>query len=186
MKSMNEKVSTVGVRNQVTLPKVIRKKAKIREKMIAYIQAREDENNLVITLDPPAGIYNKIKISEKGQLVIPKNLRESKGIKKGNNLVFSIKDEKEIAVKKLDERKKEKAKNWRWDFLVSVMAVLDTVKALDTVKIEDASLALMMKKNQDLSGEKLLDLVTKMEKHIGMRLLVEKSGSKINLRPMSN
>jgi AbrB family looped-hinge helix DNA binding protein len=180
-----EKVSTVGVRNQVTLPKVIRKKAKIKEKMVAYIQAKDKDNFLVITLDPPKGVYNKIKISEKGQLVIPKNLRESKNIKKGNNLVFSIKDENVIAVKKLIERRKEKNKNWRWQFLVDVMKSLETVPSLINIRIEDKSLALVIKKGQDIGGEEMLELVNKMEKILGMRLLVEKQGLKINLRPMS-
>ncbi|MFW9993446.1 MAG: AbrB/MazE/SpoVT family DNA-binding domain-containing protein [Candidatus Odinarchaeota archaeon] len=184
MKSLNERVSAVGVRNQVTLPKVIRRKAKIKEKMVAYIHARDKEDSLVITLNPPdEGVYNRIKISEKGQLVIPKNLRESKHIKQGNNLVFSIEGDQEITVKKLAERRREKSNNWRWQFFIEILETVEAVPELDHLDVEQNSLVLILKK--ELSGEKLLELVTKMENNLGTRLMVEKNEKKINLRPMT-
>ncbi|MFW9998159.1 MAG: hypothetical protein ACFFD4_39320, partial [Candidatus Odinarchaeota archaeon] len=62
----SEKVSTVGIRNQVTLPKTIREGMNIKEKTRAYIQGSEKGDYLVISLQPPVeGVYSKIKISEK-------------------------------------------------------------------------------------------------------------------------
>ena len=66
-----EKVSTVGISNQVTLPKLIRIISGISSKTPAFIRANDQTNGLIITIEPPTeGTYNKIKISEKGQLVI--------------------------------------------------------------------------------------------------------------------
>ncbi|MFW9996442.1 MAG: AbrB/MazE/SpoVT family DNA-binding domain-containing protein [Candidatus Odinarchaeota archaeon] len=184
MKASSERVSTVGMRYQVTLPKVIRENAKIKEKMVAYIHARDKEDSLVITLNPPGeGVYNRIKISEKGQLVIPKNLRESKHIKQGNNLVFNIEGDQEITVKKLAERRRERDANWRWQFFIEIIEMIGTIPELDRLDIENDSLVLTMKK--ELDSTKLLELVMGLENNLGKRLMVEKNEKKINLRPMS-
>ncbi|MFW9997472.1 MAG: hypothetical protein ACFFD4_35860 [Candidatus Odinarchaeota archaeon] len=100
----SEKVSTVGIRNQITLPKMIREGVNIREKTPVYIQAVDNVDYLVISLQPPVGgVYSKIKISEKGQLVISKSLWESKGIQGGTNVVFSLINTEKIKVLKLRE-----------------------------------------------------------------------------------
>ncbi|MFW9996155.1 MAG: AbrB/MazE/SpoVT family DNA-binding domain-containing protein [Candidatus Odinarchaeota archaeon] len=182
LKMLDERVSTVGVRNQVTLPKVIRKKAKIREKAVACIQARDKDGSLAITLNPPEqGVYNRIKISGKGQLVIPKNLRESKGIKEGVNLVFSINGDGEITMKKLAERRGTKSSSKRWDFLISTVGILYTPE-LDKLTVEGNSLSLRLKKEP--GNATLMELVTDLENRIGTRLLIEKDRNKINLRPL--
>ncbi|MFW9998243.1 MAG: hypothetical protein ACFFD4_39750, partial [Candidatus Odinarchaeota archaeon] len=65
----SEKVSTVGIRKQVTLPKAIRERVNITEKMWAYIQASDKDDQLIISLQPPVkGLYSKMMISPKGQL----------------------------------------------------------------------------------------------------------------------
>ena len=170
-----EKVSTVGIRNQVTLPKQVRERVKTGTKRLAYIQAREKEDSLFITLEPPtAGTYNKIKISEKGQLVIPKNLRESKDIREGTNLVFSVKGEREIMVQKLIDQRKEHEISWRWSFLVEIIKTVEQVTAMKNVSIEGNSLVLSTKKELEKSKEGMLGIVSKMETLLGSRLMVEK------------
>jgi AbrB family looped-hinge helix DNA binding protein len=164
---------------------MIREKTRMKEKTVAYVQAREKEDQLVISGYPPEGTYNKIKISEKGQLVIPKNLRESRSIEKGNNLVFTIASDRTIVVKKLEERKTEKEKNWHWDFFIEVFGTLQDIPSLDATKIEEKALTLTFKKGQEPKGAKLLDLITKLESKMETRLLVQKDGSKIILRPMT-
>ncbi|MFW9994299.1 MAG: AbrB/MazE/SpoVT family DNA-binding domain-containing protein [Candidatus Odinarchaeota archaeon] len=183
MSTPEEKVSTVGIRNQVTLPKHIREKAKIGEKIAAYIQVREDM--LVITLDPPDEgiVYNRIKISEKGQLVIPKNLRESKGIKEGSNLIFNSTNGDEITVRKLVEKRGSTAKNWRWNFLVAIIKSVGSVPNLARYEIVNNKLVLFLKK--EIRNNDLTDLVDSLEKQVGTRLIIEKDDDKIFLIPMS-
>ena len=183
-----EKVSTVGIRNQVTLPKLIREQAKIGNKVQAYIRANEAEKCLIITIEPPTGTYNKIKISEKGQLVIPKNLRESKGITEGTNLVFTVTREKEIWLQKLIEKRpvgKRKVENWRWTFLVEVIESFEAISGLKDLDIDGASLLLEIKNGSKYSENDLLETVKKMEKLLGTRLVVEKLGKdKLKLTPL--
>ncbi len=119
-----EKVSTVGIRNQVTMPKVIRESLKITTKITAYIRAVDKEKKMVITVkEPESGVYNRIKISEKGQLVVPKNLRESMGIKEGTNLMFEKKGEG-IRVTKLDVAGKGKEKLDTWQLVIDFVSIL--------------------------------------------------------------
>ncbi|MFW9997768.1 MAG: AbrB/MazE/SpoVT family DNA-binding domain-containing protein [Candidatus Odinarchaeota archaeon] len=173
--TVSEKVSTVGIRNQVTLPKVIREGMNIKEKTRAYIQAVDKEDCLVISLQPPAGgVYSKIKISEKGQLVLPKNLRESKGIKEGTNVVFSLISDEKIRVQKLLEKRKEREASWRWNFLVEVLGALEGIAGLEKLEIKDSSLVLQIKKGANSLEKEIIETVTKIENVTGARLLVER------------
>lgn len=83
-----QKVSTVGIRNQVTLPKDIRKQLQQKDKFSAFISV--DKKMLRITLSKPEGLHNSIAVSDKGQFVVPKNLRESLDISENDNLVFNV------------------------------------------------------------------------------------------------
>ena len=56
-----------------------------------------------------------VKVSEKGQIAIPADIRESIGIKKGDTLLL-IKDKKRILLKKVEELSKE-TKN-EFDYLL--------------------------------------------------------------------
>ncbi|MFW9997109.1 MAG: AbrB/MazE/SpoVT family DNA-binding domain-containing protein [Candidatus Odinarchaeota archaeon] len=173
--AVSEKVSTVGIRNQVTLPKAIREGVNISKKTRAYIQAGEKEDQLVISLQPPVkGVYSKIKISPKGQLVIPKNLRESKGIKEGTNVVFSLIDGERIRVQKLLEKRKEKEKTWRWTFLVEVIGALEKLAGLEKLEIKGTSLVLSVKKGTKALEKDIVETVTKIENVTGARLVVER------------
>ncbi|MFW9995312.1 MAG: AbrB/MazE/SpoVT family DNA-binding domain-containing protein [Candidatus Odinarchaeota archaeon] len=171
----SEKVSTVGIRNQVTLPKTIREGMNIREKTRAYIQGSEKGDHLVISLQPPVeGVYSKIKISEKGQLVLPVNLRESKGIKEGTNVVFSLISDEKIRVQKLLEKRKEREASWRWNFLVEIIGALEGLTGLDTLEIKDNSLVLQIKKGVKSLEKEIIGTVTEIENITGARLLVER------------
>ncbi|MFW9991578.1 MAG: AbrB/MazE/SpoVT family DNA-binding domain-containing protein [Candidatus Odinarchaeota archaeon] len=181
-----EKVSTVGIRNQVTLPKPVREELNIGEKSLAYIQAAVKEGKyLIITLQPPeAGVYNKIKISEKGQLVIPKNLRESTGIYEGTNLVFSVIGGNEIRIQKLKERKTDQFSK-RWSFLVEVLDTLSQITDLDNLDVEGNSLFVTISKKKGSTDNLVTELVTKLESMIGTRLIIEKKDdTKLKLTPL--
>jgi len=184
--AVSEKVSTVGIRNQVTLPKVIREGLNISEKTGAYMQGSEKSDQMIISLKQPAeGVYSKIKISEKGQLVIPKNLRESKGIKEGTNLVFSLISDEKIGVQKLLEKKKEKETNWRWNFLLEIIRSLEGITGLEKLEIRDGSVVLQVKKGTASLDKRIAETVTRMENVTGMRLMVEKlQDNRIKLTPM--
>ena len=172
-----EKVSTVGIRKQITLPRAIREKLFTGGKTIAYIQARDKEGFLAITLQPPAtGTYNKISISSKGQMVIPKNLRESKGIKAGDNLVFSIRNG-EIRLKKLAEQRSEREPNFLWNFLVEIINWLESAGSsnVNNVSVAGNSLLLVIKSdNPEPRVNVLLETVRKLETLLATRLIIEK------------
>jgi AbrB family looped-hinge helix DNA binding protein len=181
-----EKVSTVGIRNQVTLPKPVRLKVNISEKSSAYIQAAAKNGEyLVITLQPPeSGVYNKIKISEKGQLVIPKNLRESTGINEGTNLVFSVIEGKKIRVQKLKERKTGQLPK-RWNFLVEVLDALNQITDLQNLDIDGKSLVVTIAKKKGSVDKLITELLTRLENLIGTRLIIEKiDDKKLKLTPL--
>jgi AbrB family looped-hinge helix DNA binding protein len=181
-----EKVSTVGIRNQVTLPKQVRERVKVGEKTTAYIQAWEKEEFLVITLEPPNnGVYNKIKISEKGQLVIPKNLRESTGIIEGTNLVFSVFGKERIRIQKLKEREIEEKYPKRWNFLIDVLDVLNKATDLKNVEIKKKSLIITSMTLQG-SDSLIKELLSKLEGLLDTRLILERIDAKtIKLTPLS-
>ncbi|MFW9991271.1 MAG: AbrB/MazE/SpoVT family DNA-binding domain-containing protein [Candidatus Odinarchaeota archaeon] len=183
---ITEKVSTVGIRHQVTLPKAIRKGMKIKEKTPAYIQAVDKEDYLVISLQRPSeGVYIKIRISEKGQLVMPKNLRESKGIQEGTNVVFSLISDEKIKVQKLLEKRKELEPEWRWLFLVEIIRSLEGLAGLDTLAIEGNSLVMQVKKGDNSKEKELTALMTKIENVTGSRLMMERlSNDKIKFTPL--
>ncbi|MHA1449668.1 MAG: AbrB/MazE/SpoVT family DNA-binding domain-containing protein [Candidatus Hodarchaeales archaeon] len=180
-----EKVSTVGIRNQVTLPKSVREGIKINKKTQAYIQAIEKEDILVISLDPPSGgIFNKIKISEKGQLVIPKNLRESKGIGEGTNLVFSISADKNIKVQKLKERKEGKPAVKSWILVMEILDALNNMADLKNIDIDGQSLVINFKK--EYKGKAMKNILAKLENLLGTRLMIEKlENNKVKLTPLA-
>ncbi|MFW9996573.1 MAG: AbrB/MazE/SpoVT family DNA-binding domain-containing protein [Candidatus Odinarchaeota archaeon] len=184
--AVSEKVSTVGIRNQVTLPKAIREGMNIKEKTRAYIQASEREVQLIISLKRPTeGVYSRIKISPKGQLVIPKNLRSSKGIEEGTNLVFSLLDEEKISVQKLLDKRKEKEKTWRWGFLVEIIEALEKLTGLEKLEIEGTSLVLQIKKGIKTLEKDIVEAVTKIENVTGARLIVERlQDGKIKFTPI--
>ncbi|MFW9993913.1 MAG: hypothetical protein ACFFD4_17850 [Candidatus Odinarchaeota archaeon] len=139
--AVSEKVSPVGIRSQVTLPKAIRKGMKSNDKTRAGIQGDKTGNYLVITLQLPAGgMCSRVLTSEREQLVILKNMREPKGIREGMNLVFSlISDEKKIRVQKLLEKWKERELEWRWHFLVEVIWALEGQAGLNKLETEGTS-----------------------------------------------
>ncbi|MFW9994863.1 MAG: AbrB/MazE/SpoVT family DNA-binding domain-containing protein [Candidatus Odinarchaeota archaeon] len=177
----NERVATVGLRNQVTLPKEIRKNVRIVPKQTAFISSLDKDDCLVISLEPPDnGVFNRIKISEKGQLVIPKNLRDSKHIKEGTNLVFTVKNDREITMKKLKERCVEPVSGWRWQFLVDILTVLEPVSDLTRMETGDRSLVLVLKEED--KNSLLINVVNELEHITGSRLMVERKGKKIYLR----
>ncbi|MHA2297127.1 MAG: AbrB/MazE/SpoVT family DNA-binding domain-containing protein [Candidatus Hodarchaeales archaeon] len=185
--SVIEEISTVGIRNQVTLPKQVREKVKIGEKIAAYIQAVEKREFLVITMDPPSnGVYNRIKISEKGQLVIPKNLRESTGIVEGTNLVFSTHEKGKIRVQKLKEREIKEKTPKRWNFLMDVIDVLNIATNLKDVEIKKGSLIITMKTEQRSNDNLMKELLVRLEGLLDTRLIVEKIDiDKIKMTPLS-
>ncbi|MHA1167008.1 MAG: hypothetical protein ACTSP4_10460 [Candidatus Hodarchaeales archaeon] len=186
MSLAKEKVSTVGIRNQVTLPKIIREKMRITQKTTAYIRSTEKGNFLLITLEPPTGTtFNKIKISEKGQLVIPKNLRESKKITEGTNLIFSMSGTSEIKIQKLLKKRKEQEKNWRWNFLVEIIGAMENISGLKDIEIKDMSIILDSKKGSKALDKSILETLKKIENLLGTRIMVEKiKEGKIKLTPL--
>ncbi|MFW9994843.1 MAG: AbrB/MazE/SpoVT family DNA-binding domain-containing protein [Candidatus Odinarchaeota archaeon] len=171
VRTREERVSTVGIRNQVTLPKGVRDKLKIVTRTPAFIRAGGIDNRLIISLNPPEGsIFNRIKISEKGQLVIPKNFRESTGIKENTNLVFSVEGE-EIAIQKLVERRASLADNY-WSFLLSTIVTIDSFSSLEQIEVENDK-KLVFHFDKQLDTDMISQLVTAMEKLAETRCLVE-------------
>ncbi|MFW9996149.1 MAG: AbrB/MazE/SpoVT family DNA-binding domain-containing protein [Candidatus Odinarchaeota archaeon] len=184
--TVSEKVSTMGIRHQVTLPKAIREGVNISEKTRAYIQASEKEDQLVISLQPPAeGVYSKIKISGKGQLVIPKSFRDSKGIQEGTNLVFSLLSGEKIKVQKLLEKRKEREPEWRWSFLVEIIGALEGLAGPEQLEIQDNSLVLKIKEGVQSKEKEIIETVTKIENVTSVRLMVERlQDNKIKFTPI--
>ncbi|MFW9991206.1 MAG: hypothetical protein ACFFD4_04025 [Candidatus Odinarchaeota archaeon] len=176
MKTREERVSTVGVRNQVTLPKDVRNKAHIAGRSTAFIRADAESDSLIITPKPPdTGIYNRIKISEKGQLVIPRNLRESKGIATSTNLVFSISGEGEVTVQKLKERKAA-ISDGRWQFLMRVVETVTSYGNLESIRVEGSgsrkSLILNFKEPVE-AGSSFSEVLEALEGLADVRFLIE-------------
>ena len=171
-----EKVSTVGIRNQVTMPKVIRESLKITTKITVFIKAVDKEKKLVITVkEPESGVYNKIKISEKGQLVVPKNLRESMGIKEGMNLMFS-KTGEGIKVTKLERAGKEKEQLDTWQLVIDFFSVLQKHGLRAEVKGENLLVT---------GGKGGVEFIRELEEMMEVRVMVEKTAEGIELTPLS-
>ncbi|MFW9996418.1 MAG: hypothetical protein ACFFD4_30525, partial [Candidatus Odinarchaeota archaeon] len=108
------------------------------------------------------------------QLVLPKNLRESKGIKEGTNVVFSLLSEEKIKVQKLLEKRKEQEASWRWNFLVEIIGALEGLVGLEKLEIKDNSLVLQVKKGARSLEKEIIETVTKIENVTGTRLIVER------------
>jgi len=169
-----EKVAAVGIRNQVTVPKTIRDRMKITAKTEAFIRA-VNGNELLMTLEKPAsGVYNRIKISQKGQLVIPKNLRHSLGIKEGTNLVFKG-TASGVTVKKLSTVKRAGTTPVSWSLLIDFFTILKK-KGLQPA-MKDGKLA--------VTGAKGLECVRELEELFVMRLMAERTAEGMVLIPLS-
>ena len=173
---ITEKVSTVGIRNQVTLPKPIRESLQISEKAEAYICVAEDGLKLT-TAQPEEGIFNRIKISEKGQLVIPKNLRESLGINEGTNLLFLKEEKGKIKITKLKESEKATTGN-QWNLLVSFVQTLSEYGM--KVSMEGKSMVIMT----EGGNEKNIKFLEELETLTGNRFLLEKIKTGLKLTPL--
>ncbi|MFW9995999.1 MAG: hypothetical protein ACFFD4_28420, partial [Candidatus Odinarchaeota archaeon] len=115
----------------------------------------------------------------------PKNLRESKGIKEGTNLVFSVTGENEIKVQRLLKKRKEQETNWRWNFLVEIIGAIEGVSGLNSLDIKDDSLVMDLKKNTESLENELVEMLKKIENLLGTRLLIERTeDKKIKLTPL--
>ncbi|MFW9992924.1 MAG: hypothetical protein ACFFD4_12855 [Candidatus Odinarchaeota archaeon] len=166
-----EKVSTVGVRNQITLPKLVREKLNITVKTAVFIQSDDKADSLVMTLEPPQnGVFNRITISGKGQLVIPGNLRLSKGIKEGTNLIFSLTGDR-IKVQKL-ARSKQKKMPTRWTFFLTTFKVL--LGLSPRIERENDAIVLTVNGQQEAPGKAFMTSVKELEDLVGSRLMIEK------------
>ncbi|MFW9996641.1 MAG: AbrB/MazE/SpoVT family DNA-binding domain-containing protein [Candidatus Odinarchaeota archaeon] len=180
-----EKVSTIGIRNQITLPKDIRDAVKITAKTEVYIKNQEDQESLIISLEKPTeGVYNSVKISEKGQLVIPKNYRESKGIKGGTNLLFRVSSGTDIIVQILPPERKESTRDQRWNLLIDIFKALNGFSTMNTLQINDGSLVVGFDKDIKVDS-KLTENIERIENILGTRLMVEKvQDSRLKLTPL--
>ncbi|MHA2331375.1 MAG: hypothetical protein ACXAEU_05050 [Candidatus Hodarchaeales archaeon] len=108
-------VSTVGPRNEITLPRIIIKRANLSNKRPIYLFPVDENDTLGISPRPPVKRpYRKIWLSRKGQFIIPGFLRKSRGITTGTNLMF-LYNGSEILVTILSSRvaEKERENNWK-------------------------------------------------------------------------
>jgi AbrB family looped-hinge helix DNA binding protein len=185
--TINEKVSTVGVRNQVTLPKTVRERVDIANKATAFILAADKEDFLIITFQSPSsGVYNKIKISEKGQLVIPKNLRMSMGIAEGTNLVFSVTEKKMITIRILEKSKESTSANSKWQFLTKLLEIAEQFRGLEKTSVENSNALLLHFIKPTKVDKSFANTLAKLEDLLGSRLVPEilEGGKKIKLVPL--
>ncbi|MHA1449288.1 MAG: AbrB/MazE/SpoVT family DNA-binding domain-containing protein [Candidatus Hodarchaeales archaeon] len=173
---ITEKVSTVGIRNQVTLPKAIRESLQISEKTVAFISVCDDGLRLT-TVKPEEGVFNRIKISEKGQLVIPKNLRESLGIREGTNLLFMKEEKGKIKITKLKETEKVTTGD-HWNLLVKFVRILGEYG----MKVSMDGKAMIIK--TESGNERNIQFLEELEKLTGNRFLLEKIDIGLKLTPL--
>ncbi|MFW9997178.1 MAG: hypothetical protein ACFFD4_34360 [Candidatus Odinarchaeota archaeon] len=183
---MSSRVSKVGARNQVTLPKSIRNGLNLVEGLNAYIGADEKGNYLIISLqDSPDEAFDEIRISNKGQLIIPKKFRNLKGISEGSNLVFTVISATEITVQKLLENRKEQEIKWRWNFLIEIIGTLDEISGIRNLEFENGSLVLITDNISDFQKKELVEMLVKIENLTGLRLMFERrSDYKMALIPV--
>ncbi|MHA2297654.1 MAG: hypothetical protein ACXAEU_13785 [Candidatus Hodarchaeales archaeon] len=167
-----DRVSPVGPRYQVTLPKKVREKTKFSNgRTKAYIQAPTDKDYIIISYDQPDRSHSIIKLSEKAQFVIPKDFRESKSIEKGSNLIFSRLDETIIKMVKLDDLTNRKTTEIRWEIFIEVLKIINHFVNHD-IKVEDNSITITSPDGLDNKQTSLLIIET--ERIAGKRLIVEK------------
>ena len=169
----------IGERNQVTVPKVIRKVVGIKDKSLAFIGTRDGEPScMYLSVErPESGVFNTISISEKGQMVIPTNLRLSLGVTAGTNLVFTAWGKgKPVEITRLD--KKKSAGGERWQLLFSLLTTAS--KHGLAVKPREKSLLII----GETSTSNLREFVGELEKLVGTRLLVEKTSNGMELSAM--
>ncbi|MFW9998122.1 MAG: AbrB/MazE/SpoVT family DNA-binding domain-containing protein [Candidatus Odinarchaeota archaeon] len=123
-------------------------------------ESDDKTDSLVMTLEPPQnGVFDRIKISEKGQLVIPMNLRTSKGIKEGSNLIFSVTGDR-IRVQKL-VKTKQKKKSKQWFFFLNALKILLDLST--RIGRENDAIILTLNGQQEASGNAFMASVKELE-----------------------
>lgn len=177
------KFATVGIRNQVTLPKEIRDKAGISEKIIAYIMP--DNGKLIISVNEPESKngHSRIKISAKGQFVIPKHLRNSYKIKKGINLAFRYRNNQIDVMPVRGRRSKET------DVFNTVIDFLKLTHNRHVSFFNDSDghpgLHIEIKKRLGKDMTDLTTIIQKLEDFFNLRLMiVAKLGNVVELKPL--
>ncbi|MHA2335504.1 MAG: hypothetical protein ACXAEU_25970, partial [Candidatus Hodarchaeales archaeon] len=137
-----DRVSPVGPRYQVTLPKKVRERTKFSNgRTEAYIQAPADKDFFIISFERPESTHGIIKLSEKAQFVIPKDFRESKSIERGSNLMFSRLDDMNIRMDKLEAITKRETTDTRWETFIEVLKVINNFANHD-IKTGDQSITI--------------------------------------------
>jgi AbrB family looped-hinge helix DNA binding protein len=168
------RMAPVCARYQVTLPRDVRERLPLKKGGTdAYIQPRDEKGYLVITLKKPEGTYNPIRISHKGQWVIPKNIRKSQDIEEGTNLKFTTIDNCDIEVRKTSKKEQKTIQNWNF--------FLDVLDYTNKYELKASDQAIQIERKNGLDKGESLDLLDEMEKITNTKLMMERTDKGIKL-----
>lgn len=179
-------VAKISNRNQTTLPSEIRHKMGITGKRSLFVWQSPflSEETVILSIEPPVKkTYKAIKISDKGQIVIPSHYRDSLGITLGDNIVFSIVSNMIELPEVILFQKMKDHENvlFTWDHMINVIEIVSLISK--NISVRDSSI-LVLGLTVDDREKTFIERIRAIEGILGVKLMISRKDKKLLLTPV--